>query len=439
MAVGVIYVDTGGATTNSGTTDTNGATLSGTGDAVVTGSTVQLTIGTDLSGIAADGSQAIYLAQASNSNQKIFWITGKDDALDQVTVSVAPTGVTASNWTIGGRLVWTPANVESALRGGDTIQFNNDPATRTAAYFTARNSGDSTLGQIRIIGKSGVRPLLNVTSGNVNCLALGALNNYYVSNLEVKAAGATSAAVVSGTGSGITVDNIKVSQSGGGAGVSCSASGFVIMNSEITGVGDGINGLGAFFGNYIHAVSGDCIEIVGAGPTAFVANNVLTTASGRGIFISGAATSQAHVVVILSNTIYGNTLAGLEVTDTDTRVMLYNNIIMNTNSADIVKWTAGNAQLVSSHGYNLFFSSSTGVLNGLTANSTELTSDPLFTTPGSGDFTLQTGSPAKATAYPGVFLGGNTGYLDMGALQRQEPAGGSGGGMRLAGHGGLAA
>jgi len=75
--MGTIYVDTGGAATNSGSTDQNTANLSGTGDATVSGSVVQLTAGTDLSGVvttAGATQSSIYLAQATNTNQKIFWI-----------------------------------------------------------------------------------------------------------------------------------------------------------------------------------------------------------------------------------------------------------------------------------------------------------------------------------------------------------------------------
>lgn len=451
MAVGTIYVDTGGATTNSGTTDTNGATLSGTGDAVATGSVVQLTIGTDLSGIAADGSQAIYLAQATNSNRKIFWITAKDDALDQVTVDVAPTGVTASNWAIGGRLVWTPANIESALRAGDTVQFNNTPATRTTTtFFTARNAGDSTTGRINIIGKTGVRPVLENTGSAVG-LTMASVAGYYISNLEIKTAGGAGTGIQN-VGSTI-IDNVKISGAGG-TGIVVSGQGVHVLSSEITGVGgagitSAANYQGAFIGNYIHGVGANAIEISGNSPCVVIANNVITGNTGKGILWSGAPTSQATYFAVINNTVYGNGDSGLEIADADAVVILYNNIFQeNGNAANEynVEWTAGNAERVALHKYNLFYHSNcqgsgTGgpsCVSGLTVNSTESSSDALFTNAGSSDFTLQSTSPAKATAYPGVFLGGNTGYLDMGALQRQEPSG-SGGGLRLAGKGGLAA
>lgn len=69
-------------------------------------------------------------------------------------------------------------------------------------------------------------------------------------------------------------------------------------------------------------------------------------------------------------------------------------------------------------------------------------SGSFFTNPGSGDLSLNNtagaGAAARAAGYPGVFLAGTTtGYIDIGGAQHADPAG-SGGGIRLAGRGGLA-
>jgi hypothetical protein len=49
-----------------------------------------------------------------------------------------------------------------------------------------------------------------------------------------------------------------------------------------------------------------------------------------------------------------------------------------------------------------------------------------LTDPGSGDFSV--GTDLKAGAYPTSFKGSSTNqYMDIGAAQRQEPAGGGGG------------
>ncbi len=56
----------------------------------------------------------------------------------------------------------------------------------------------------------------------------------------------------------------------------------------------------------------------------------------------------------------------------------------------------------------------------------EVTDAPLFTTEGS-DYSLQSGSPAKAAGFDaGELIGDGTSYVDIGAIQRQEPTGGGG-------------
>lgn len=64
------------------------------------------------------------------------------------------------------------------------------------------------------------------------------------------------------------------------------------------------------------------------------------------------------------------------------------------------------------------------------------TDDPGFVDAPNGNFAV--GTNMKATGGPAAFPGGlSTGYLDRGAVQRQEPAGGSGGGLRIVAPGGL--
>ena len=440
--MGTIYVDTGGAATNSGSTDQNTANLSGTGDATVSGSVVQLTAGTDLSGVvttAGATQSSIYLAQATNTNQKIFWITAKDDALDQVTVSVAPTGITGSNWAIGGRFVWTAASIEAAVRAGDTIILNNSPASAAADWITTRVAGDSTSGYITLKGKSGVRPVVTVTN-TLQCIEAGAFVLWKFENVELAQQGASGNVVTTnGAAAGLLFYNVKVSD-GGSYGLSLSGGGNRTVACEVTGVTLGIaqgnSTSSAHVGNYIHDVSVDGILISVTTPVVVLLNNIVDTAAGRGIYLSGGPTS-VNISSIIGNTIYGCGDSGLEVADADAMVFLLNNIFAeNGNAAGEynIEWVAGNAELVSFHAWNVFYHSGGGGganLSGLTVNaqvaSSEFTTDPGFTNAAGADFSISSTSPAKAAGFPGVFLGaGCTGYLDIGAVQRQEPSGGIG-------------
>lgn len=435
--MGQVYVQTTGNAANSGSSDNNTADLAG---AAATSSTTTITLdgSPDLSGVATSGANqaSIALANATNSNRKIFWITAVDNGAKTVTVDVAPTGVGASPtaWKIGGRMVWTPANVEAALRAGDVVTFNDTPATRTTTYITARTSGTSAGGFIKVVGKSGVRPKLNVTNTSVVLTGNG-FPLWWVENLELDQDGA-SGNVVSGFDTGCVFYNVKISD-GGADGFVIGAAGNAVVNCEITGVlGAGINtgvlNNGVIFGNYIHDNGGNAISMAGTVPAWTIAYNILDTNAGKGILLSGAASAAAHRIAILNNTIYGNGDSGLEISDADMQVLLQGNIFQDNGNAAgefNVEWAAGAAENNSIHFYNCFYHQGGGGganLSGLTANATEIITDPLFTNPSGGDFSLGTTSPAKAAAFPGQLLGGNLGYLDMGAVQRQEPSSGGG-------------
>jgi hypothetical protein len=366
----------------------------------------------------------------TNSNQKIAWITAVNDGSDLLQTNITVTGCTATSTTyaVGGRLVWTPGNVEAALRAGDTIQFNNTPATATATYITARTSGDSTTGYITLKGKSGVRPVLNVTNTS-NVLTLGSQSNWWIENLQLDQDGA-SGNVVTGTGTNNVFYNVKIVD-GGGIGIS-TASQMVVENCEISGVsGDGINSSATapiyLIGNYIHDNTGDGIEISTVGPAGTIFNNIIDANGGKGIFLSGASTAfQGRITNILGNTIYANGGSGVEVTDADTNVVLTNNIIVNATGQKTVVWTAGTAQLVSFHAYNDFYDvdgGGAGALTNLTVNSqvaaSEVVTNPSMSNPASGNFTILTSSPAYATAFPGVVPGtsSTTSFQSMGATQ----------------------
>jgi len=456
---GTVYVDTAGTNgalaTNSGSTDTTTPTASGTG---ITCATTTCTI-TDASinlgtVVTTPGltQTSINIAGATNTARTLFWVTGVTSGCVGlavncvITVDTAPTG-SLTGWAVGGRYLWpsgaTANVVEGALGlsgGQDAVIFNTTPAVRsTGSYITLHNPGTSTTGYLLFQGKAGVRPKLQ-TTGNASVMNMGTQANWKISNLEL-AADTTSgtADIIQNCGANSWFDNVLISSSGGN-GFICSST-TRITNSEVTGVatdGVSINAAGSIIsGNYIHGNTGAGINYINSVPNVAITDNLIIGNTGRGIYISGTPASQAHDALIEGNTIADNTGVGLEVANTNTVVTLRNNIIYNNNSANLVKWDAGTAEQFGSHGYNVFFSSSTGSLSGLTANSTESTSDPKFVSPGTGNtanYALSTGSSAAGIGWPSVNGGsfpgtGNSasvGYKDLGAFQRQVTAGGQG-------------
>lgn len=429
MAFPTLYFDTGGAATNSGSSDSNSPDLSGSA-ATVSGTTVTLDGTPDLSGLAADGSETIYLNDATNANRKIFRIVGADNGAKTVEVDVAPTGITSTSWAIGGRFLVASGSYDSVISGAFSAGwlgvFNNSPASHSGSDFiVARNGGNATDGEITIRGAAGTRPVLTVTDANQVFFG-NSQNNIVVEALEFAQQGGSGAAVIGGSSAGIRYVDLKISDAGGNG---FQINSDMVFACEISGVGD--NGVSSatslvinVMGSYIHDNAGDGIEF--GGFRAVASRNILDSNGGRGIYLSTTSADEASFQMIDGNTIYGNGNSGVEVADAQLRVTLLNNILLDNGNAGTeynVEWAAGDAEVTAYHDYNCFSiagAAGGGNLSGLTANDNELTDDPLFVDAANGDFRLKAGSPARGAGFPGTFLGGPTGYLDIGAVQMQK-------------------
>lgn len=431
------YVNTTGLTTNSGSTDTDSPSLSGAA-ATVAGSVVSLDGAPDLSGVIitpGPTQSTIQINDATNSNTKIFKITAVDDTAKTVTVGVAPTGVTSSVWAIGGRFVWTPARIEAAISAGDIVEIGNDIVTSAGTILTARNSSTNVLGFIIFKGKTGVRPIIQTSGSGTPTIQLASQAGWRISNLEIRQTHASSGPAVHIQAPGCLIENCKITDAGG-HGVQTSGTGWRVINCEISGtVADGINATasGAAIGNYIHDVGGDGFQNSQAGTSMIAIFNIIDTAAARGIYTSGAHTDLSASNIIFGNTIYNCGDSGFEAADSDTVTTLINNIFQDNGNAageSNVEWAAGTAELFGYHSHNILHDNTGADASTafITLGATESTADPLMAAPATGDFTLQDGSPAKSAGWPGLFLGGPTGYLDMGAVQRVEPAPGGGSG-----------
>lgn len=440
--MGTYYADTGGNALNSGSSDNASPDLSGT-SASAAANVITLDAGTVLTGVVTSGANqsAINIQGATNSNRTIFPISavaGSGGASPTVTVDATVTGV-LTTWRIGGQYLWPSGAGVNVLEGAlglgdnsapDVLIFNQTPASKTVTYLTSRVAGNSTKGQVIIKGKTGVRPLLLVTNTSV---VLTLTNNYWrVENLEIQQQGASGNALSMGGVSNVAY-NVKVSD-GGAVGLSMGGNGSRAILCEATGVLTiGIGG-GAtdnvYFGCYSHDNGTDGYAYSATTSRGVTAFCIADTNTGRGFHVSGATTSGTSNTNIFYNlTAYLNGDSGFRVADADANISLWNSIFAKNGQTAAkynIEWVAGTGELLSEHGYNCMYSDGTGgsanLLN-FTANSTEVTTDPLMTAPVSGDFSLGSSSPCKATGFPGQLLGTNLGYMDMGAVQRQESGG----------------
>lgn len=439
--MGFLFVNTGGAATNSGSSDNSTPDKSGT-NASVSGTTVTLDSGTVLTGVVTSGASqsSINIAGATNTNQTIFWITGtagSGGATPTVTVSVAPTGtLTGVSWAIGGQYLYpsgaTHDVIVNALRAGDTLQFDNTPASKTLAFINPTTAGDTTSGKISVIGKAGASVTLAVT-GATNAITIGQAN-WYFSNLTFTGSG--NAPIVTASAGGFIFENNSIS----GTGVNASqqalvvtGNGFVVLNNNIGPTGSiGVNpqsstGQGIIFGNYIHDNTGDGITMGGT-PSFAIINNIVTGNGGVGINFTGATASQAHSATVYGNTVYGNTGSQVSVTNINTVVFMCNNIISNASAANLAAWPTGGADLVSKHKYNVYYSSSSGANVNLTPGTTESTANPVFSNVAGGNYAVSATGSAGATGFPGTMPGGfSAGFNNIGALQNASVAAAAGG------------
>lgn len=453
---GTVYVDiagNGGAATNSGGTDTSSPTASGTA-ATNVGTTVTLDVSTNLGAVVTTPGltqSSINIAGATNANRTLFWITGITSGCTGtavacvITVDTAPTGLTSNAWVVGGRYLWPSGSTASVIDGAlglsggaDVVTFNTTPATRTTTYIIARNSGTTTTGLITIQGKSGVRPVLQMTAGTGSAINLNTLNNWKISNLQLNCGTSTTDCIQNSNGAGIWIDNVYAS-AGGGSFLNAPGNGLRLTNSEITGfVGVALastTSVGKITGNYIHNNTSDAVTGTSTTCSMTFIDNLIASNGGRGIALTGTPTTQAQACTFEGNTIVNNTGIGIEVGNANYVVNLRNNIIANTGAVNTVKWDAGSAELFGEHGYNVYWNGTGSGVSGLTPNGTEFTTNPLFVNSGAGNYAITNSSPAAGSGYPsangGAFPGtGNSasvGYRDIGAFQRQVTAGGSGG------------
>ncbi len=435
--MGTIYVDTGGNAANSGCTDVSSPIASGTA-ATLAGLVLTLDGSPDLSSLIdtpGPTQSTINLAGATNANRTIFWITDFDNGAKTVTVDAAPTGLSSGSisWRIGGQYVWPSGSTANVVEGAiglsgaqDILQINSIVATRTAVYFTARVAGASTVGWNIIRGKTGSRPKLEMTSGSAAPISLANMANWKVENLELAASGASTANPVIGTavGANIWLHNLLVSD-GPSAGIDVFSTNAKVTDCEVTGVtGDGMTIQSAAShvrGNYIHDNGGGGIQLTGAGAaTVVISSNLIKSNAGRGFYASGAVTAQSGTIYLLQNTFVDNTLAGIHFLDGDLPAYIQGNIIKNANAADLC--TLASERFII-HSDNVFYSSGGGAL-GITLGTNETNADPLFINSGSGNFGIQSTSPAIGVAKTLLGLATSSAYRDMGAFQRQVTASG---------------
>ena len=329
---------------------------------------------------------------------------------------------------IGGAISLAAANDDAVFEtmvAGNTMHIKSGTYTIGGAVSVATDG--TTAASVEIIGYNATRND-NPATADRPVLAFGAntstFNGDYYNFSYITFTVTNSGGVITGLGS--VVRKCKSTNSSGTANrLAFSLNGGIVLDSEIIstlGTGVNINAVSnttpKIVGCYIHdSTIGISFDSFDVGVAAF---NIIETIVTTGINIGTG--SDDHL--IMNNTIYGAaTPAGsstgiLLAATTGLYSLIMNNIITGFVTG------ISSAAVSTSNVYinNNLFNNTTNYTN-VSAGAGSLTLDPAFVDAPNGNFAV--GANMKAVALPGAFPGGlSTGYLDIGAVQRQEPAGG---------------
>ena len=124
--------------------------------------------------------------------------------------------------------------------------------------------------------------------------------------------------------------------------------------------------------------------------------------------VSGSVidTCTTGILAGLHTTIYGNTLYNCSTVGVDTQAQVTVGIMQNIFHTCATGITSSSVVASVQPQYNLFYNCGTANTTGIdTLNSSNILVDPKLNAPATGDFTLQTGSPAISAGFPGTSVG----------------------------------
>lgn len=457
MALPTILFNSGGSDTLASgagpTTALTGSNASTSG----TGLVVTLDGSPDLSGVPTDGSAVLLLIDSTAGARNFSKITAVDNGADTVTVSNAfRTSASGLSWAIGGKRLTISGTTSRKLfenNSGDgdampgwILEMESGYTETVTANIRIRRSGDTTDGPITLRGTAGAATTPILTANfNATLFTSGAGNYHQFWDFEVRNTNATkTSSIVFSSGSGgslLYARRIKCSHATnyfgqfastnvGGWTIEecdvgyCSVAGAITLTgvsgtikhchihdttSHAISIGD-VHGRAHIEGNLFRVIGGDAINVPATGSSSvgtYIGQNTFYNVTGDCIEFTG--TSQGWQALLVENNIasviggYGMKWSGASVDKYDLRAV--NTIIRNnclhsctggtfspTNIADIAEGT--------------------------------ITSDPSFTNIGSLNFGV--GANMKAVGFSPLVLPGTAtrSYIDIGAAQREEPAGG---------------
>ncbi len=437
--------------------------LTGTA-AVSTGTTVVLDAGTDLSGVATDGSHVLYFADATAGNRNFTAINGSSGSGGATpTVTVEQTlASTTKAWAIGGKRasVFSGTSVKLFENNGGSgdampgwiVEMQSAHSESISAAANLRRAG-TTAGRITLRGTSGAGTLPKIIlSGNSGTLVIrDVLHTLQDFELQSQTAAATTA-ISDAAGSNI-IQGIKLSRTASNTfvtGVSCLA-GNKVISCEVTRcstAGIVVGDTNLVQNCWVHDCSGIGLSLGTSSLGVRIIGNIVANSGGDGIN-SGFTGNSNRSLVIIGNTVDSNTGDGLEISGTlDVgfgNIIILNNIFSNNGGYGLKMSAAGHTSVAlladgfSVLGNDTYLNTSGAYFDASGAYSNSACPwasgdpglNPTYTSAAGGDYSIGTnlaaqGFPLGGTLHIGT--GSSTySYIDIGAAQRQATSGGGGG------------
>lgn len=408
--------------------------------------TIQLPAATDLSGVATDGTHALWLNTAAG--RQFTKITGKNDGADTVTVedSFNIALISAVDWAIGGKRA-TLDDADSrtlfgtaGAKGGWSIHVETDQ-TLTSALDCAANI--TTVGSIRFRGvpSSGEFIKITQTANDQSFDVSGGgwrIRQFWFVNTNGTKTNATGLAV-SGTVAGVVQAyrckfGDATDRLGTGAGTAGSTQNKLalidceVLNCDTEGVSCGTDAL-ILLDCWIHDNDEEGIATT----------NVCDHLQVEGCVIEGNGADGIQVEAevnpfIKNNTVHGNGASGILVSgaDVNTGFILGNQLTGNTRyGLEVAGGTTGEEVGIFAD-WNNFGSGGTvntlGARLNISAGDNDLAVDPGYVNAAGNNF--ETGQNTRAQGFPdsartiGANQSSTNTFVDIGAAQRDEALGG---------------
>ncbi len=334
----------------------------------------------------------------------------------------------ANAWTLAEAIAAYAAGQRINVIAGTYENTTTDRTFGTAGTTTAPiwwRGYNSTIGDLDADFTT-AKPAITFTTGGFLVTAA----HQYFSNLNISGA-RTAGAIIVATGGNLRFDRVRVENTG--------------TNANSQAIRAATNNDVAFTRGWLKATAsatrvcalecrsilagtvvqggGRGAEALTSGTTYMILNNVFDNIGGDAIYLN---ISSGYFIVI-GNSIYSPTGDGIEIVAASVAVIANN--IFDSCTYGITNSSGGNINTVTRL-HNAFYNSGTANENGFgdaPSFSEVAESASPFTNAAGADFSLLSTALSKAAGMPGLFENSSyTSYLDIGAVQREEPGVGGG-------------